>query len=138
MESLFPTRSSVFLNTSFSLALAAQSDLHHEKAVKLSAALAESKVDIVTTQAIVLEIGNSLARGRYRRIAIEAIDYLRVEPNISVVSLTDELVEAGVDLFSRRSDKEWGLVDCVSFIVMRERRIKAALTADEHFVQAGF
>ncbi len=31
-----------------------------------------------------------------------------------------------------------GLVDCISFVVMRERNIEAALTADEHFIQAGF
>lgn len=35
-------------------------------------------------------------------------------------------------------DKQWGLVDCISFVVMRERGIDEALTADHHFVQAGF
>ncbi len=35
-------------------------------------------------------------------------------------------------------DKEWGLVDCVSFVVMREHGIEAALTTDRHFIQAGF
>jgi hypothetical protein len=35
-------------------------------------------------------------------------------------------------------DKEWSLVDCISFAVMKQRKIKEALTADHHFVQAGF
>jgi predicted nucleic acid-binding protein len=35
-------------------------------------------------------------------------------------------------------DKPWGLTDCLSFIVMQERGITEALTADEHFRQAGF
>ncbi len=28
--------------------------------------------------------------------------------------------------------------DCTSFVVMKERRIRDALTSDQHFVQAGF
>jgi predicted nucleic acid-binding protein len=36
------------------------------------------------------------------------------------------------------SATEWGLVDCISFIVMQNRGITDALTADIHFQQAGF
>lgn len=38
-----------------------------------------------------------------------------------------------VELYRERDDKEWGLVDCVSFIVMRDREICDALTTDDHF-----
>jgi len=41
-------------------------------------------------------------------------------------------------LYKKYADKEWSLVDCISFIVMRERGIKQALTFDRHFEQAGF
>jgi hypothetical protein len=34
--------------------------------------------------------------------------------------------------------KEWGLTDCLSFVVMNERGVTQALTTDEHFQQAGF
>ncbi len=34
--------------------------------------------------------------------------------------------------------KEWGLTDCISFVVMQKRSITEALTADDHFRQAGF
>ena len=32
----------------------------------------------------------------------------------------------------------WSLVDCISFVVMEERRLGDALTTDRHFEQAGF
>jgi hypothetical protein len=48
------------------------------------------------------------------------------------------LFEAGTDLYSRRSDKEWSLTDCISFVVMQEQGIGEALTGDRHFEQAGF
>ena len=38
----------------------------------------------------------------------------------------------------QRQDKDWSLTDCISFIVMRDRRIVEALTGDHHFEQAGF
>ena len=34
--------------------------------------------------------------------------------------------------------KEWGLIDCVSFVVMQEWGIWEALTIDGHFQQADF
>ncbi len=41
-------------------------------------------------------------------------------------------------MFRRRHDKEWSLVDCMSFVVMQDRRLQESLTTDEHFEQAGF
>ncbi len=40
--------------------------------------------------------------------------------------------------FFRWRDKAFSFTDCTSFVLMRERRIKAALTSDRHFSQAGF
>lgn len=45
---------------------------------------------------------------------------------------------AAMHLFQSRSDKEWGLVDCLSFVVMQSQGVTQALSADHHFVQAGF
>lgn len=38
----------------------------------------------------------------------------------------------------RWRDKDFSFTDCSSFVVMKERRIRAALTNDRHFAQAGF
>lgn len=40
--------------------------------------------------------------------------------------------------FFRWKDKDFSFTDCTSFVVMRELRLKRALTTDHHFVQAGF
>jgi predicted nucleic acid-binding protein len=58
--------------------------------------------------------------------------------NRHLITHTLQLYEKAFELFRSRPDKEWGLVDCISFIVMQERKIEAALTADEHYIQAGF
>ena len=56
----------VFLDTSFAIALSAVTDRHHLKAVELSAQIEFNGNKLVTTQAILLEIGNALSRQRYR------------------------------------------------------------------------
>jgi hypothetical protein len=35
-------------------------------------------------------------------------------------------------------DKDWGLTDCISFVVMKDTKMTEALTTDHHFEQAGF
>jgi predicted nucleic acid-binding protein len=36
------------------------------------------------------------------------------------------------------TSSQWSLTDCISFVVMQDRQITGALTADHHFEQAGF
>jgi predicted nucleic acid-binding protein len=57
---------------------------------------------------------------------------------MKVVSVDTSLLNRGLDLYHSRPDKDWGLTDCISFVVMREQNLIDALTADRHFVQAGF
>ena len=97
-----------------------------------------SYLRLVTTQAILLEIGNALSKQKYRSAAIQLLESLEADPNIEIVPLTNELYNAAFQLFKSRQDKEWGLVDCISFLVMQNRAITEALTADDHFNQAGF
>jgi len=42
------------------------------------------------------------------------------------------------DVLHAVADKTWGLVDCVSFVVMRDEGISSAFTNDRHFQQGGF
>ena len=47
-------------------------------------------------------------------------------------------LDAGINLYLSRPDKDWSLTDCTSFVAMQERGLTDALTADHHFEQAGF
>ena len=93
---------------------------------------------MVTTPAILLEIGNALAKLQYRRAAAQLLSSLCSDPSVEIVPLSDQLFAQGLKLYSERSDKEWGLTDCISFVIMRARGIMGALTTDVHFQQAGF
>ena len=89
------------------------------------------------TDAVLLEIGNALARS-YKQEAVEIIEQFLAAEEVEVVHLTPRLFTQGFTLYKSHQDKPWGLVDCISFIVMREAGVTQALTFDQHFVQAGF
>jgi hypothetical protein len=128
----------LFLDTAYAIALAAPGDDHHDQAIALADSLEAQGTRIVTTRAITIEIGNALARLRYRQAAIELLDSLDQDPSVEIVPISGELYHRAFQLYRDRRDKERGITDCISFVVMRERSIACALTTDEHFQQAGF
>jgi uncharacterized protein len=130
--------SEIFLDTAYAIALSASADEHHERAVLLAKRIKKERAKLVTTRGVLLEIGNALARLRYRHAAIGLLQSLESDPAVEIVPLSEGLYGRGLHLFSERSDKEWSLIDCLSFVIMQDRGIQAALTTDEHFQQAGF
>ena len=58
--------------------------------------------------------------------------------SVEIVPTSEELYQRAFQLYQSRADKEWGLTDCVSFVVMQDRGLSDALTTDKHFEQAGF
>jgi predicted nucleic acid-binding protein len=56
----------------------------------------------------------------------------------TVVAASRELVEQGIELYSKRHDKSWSMTDCTSFRVMEEFGITDSLSTDHHFEQAGY
>jgi hypothetical protein len=127
----------VFVDTAFVVALASRQDQYHAAATALVPRF-RSGTRMVTTRAVCLEIGNTLASELYRRKGIELLSGIAKDPRFEIVPLTEDLYAEGMTLFSERRDKEWSLTDCVSFLVMQRRGIRLALTADNHFRQAGF
>jgi predicted nucleic acid-binding protein len=40
-------------------------------------------------------------------------------------------------LFADRMDKDWSLMGCISFVMMHQHELPAALTTERHFERAG-
>ena len=135
MEKNKLTISKAFLDTGFVIALINERDQYHQQALDL-ADIYEQYL-LVITDAVFLEIANALSRN-YKQEAIQVIEELNSSENVEVVRLTPELFERAFDLYKKRQDKSWGLVDCLSFIIMQDQNINFALSFDQHFIQAGF
>ena len=128
----------VFLDTSYVVALCSYKDKYHNIALRIVEDIKKKSIHLITSQVILLEIGNTLARLNARNAAVKLLKSIENDPLIEIIPLTESLYRKGFSLFCERLDKEWGITDCISFIIMKERSINAALTTDIHFQQAGF
>lgn len=127
-----------FLDTAFAIALISPKDFFHEKALELAKQVEKDKARLLTTRTIVIEIGNALSKEGLRKSAVELIDSMEADETITIIPISDEIYKDAFKLFRSRLDKEWGLTDCISFVVMKQHGITKALTTDQHFQQAGF
>jgi predicted nucleic acid-binding protein len=128
----------VFLDTCGWLALLNASDALHTTAKAAWRDFGRRGYSIVLTELVLLETGNGLARTPARRLLRPSLEKLRASPRTQIISASRDLLDRALDLYDRRSDKSWGLVDCVSFSVMQDLGVLEAFTNDRHFEQAGF
>ncbi|EDN66274.1 conserved hypothetical protein [Beggiatoa sp. PS] len=128
-------RKPIFIDTVFVLALVNRRDQYHQQALSLAKQF--DGYPLLVTDAVLLEIGNALAHN-YKKESIKIIEQFVKSEEIEVVRLTPQLFKQAFELYKKYEDKTWGLVDCISFVVMWEAGITQALTFDQHFVQAGF
>ncbi len=130
--------SSIFLDTSGWLGLLNIKDVKHAQANTTWLELGNRGCHIVLTDWVIAETGNGLARTQIRDRFADAVDRIWTSPNVDIVIVDELLLAESVNYYRRHADKSWGLVDCASFLVMRDRGIADAFTSDKHFEQAGF
>lgn len=125
----------VFADTFYFIALLNTEDPAHERAIMASL---EHGRRFVTSEAVMTELGDALNNPGDREDFNALMQMVRKDAAWELVPSSRELFRAGHDIFRRHRDKSWQMTDCISFAAMRQRHIKAALTGDAHFVQAGF
>lgn len=125
----------IFVDTGFVLAKINRNDQYHQEALKLLDKFEDTPW--VTTEAVLLEIGNAMAKD-YKLQAVEFIEDCLTLDRVEVVKITPYLFNQALKVYKDYQDKEWGLIDCVSFVVMAEKGITQVLAFDKHFAQAGF
>lgn len=125
----------VFADTSYYLALGNERDEWHSRAVE---ALRNGRLRVVTSAWVILEIGDGLSNTAMRKNFARFLSSIRSDRQTQVVGFSAGVFDSAVKLYNQRPDKQWSLTDCTSFVIMNKRRVRRALTADRHFVQAGF
>lgn len=125
-----------FLDTTYLLALLIPRDALHSRASDWREKLRRHST--LTTEYVLLEVLDALARRDARQAGLSVWDSVGADPLVTVIHSSPELMKQGLDLYRQRSDQDWQLTDCISFVVMQQHRIRDALTYDHHFEQAGF
>ena len=124
-----------FLDTVGLLATWDRDDQWHAAAAPRFAALLASRVPLFTTTFVLAECANAVARKPYRPV----VDELRaaLTHKGSLVFPTADDWDAAWTAYRRGEAAGAGIVDHLSFVVMRRLGVTRAFTNDRHFRAAG-
>lgn len=128
----------VFVDTGYFVALLNHRDDLHSRAVSLAQEWEKTNRAAVTTEAVLIELGNFFARSPLRRTVVAAIRQVRQAGGFEVVVCDSTLLERSLTRYATHHDKSWSLTDCLSMEVMLDASCHEAATPDHHFAQAGF
>ena len=100
---------------------------------------AGASVTFYTTEAVLIELLTFFSnRGTHLRHQVALfVEDLRASSPTILIPQTPALFEAAFDLYRRRADKTYSMVDCIGMVVCRQQSITDVLTADQDFAQEG-
>lgn len=128
----------VFVDSFAWIAAINKSDNYHKSSLNTIDSLLKRKVKLVTSNYVIIETINALSKAEFRKAVIEFVGRLKKSPSVEIIKITDEMYDNAWKLYQERMDKDWGIIDCTSFEVMRIFNIKKTFSNDKHFEQAGF
>lgn len=128
--------SRVYLDTVGLIATWDKTDQWHEDATRAYLKIRSARFSGITTLPVLIECGNASARRPYRPDVNSLRKQLAARGRLIVP--TDEDWEVAWNAYDRGEAANAGIVDQVSFVVMRRLGISQAFTNDSHFKAAGF
>jgi predicted nucleic acid-binding protein len=127
---------SVFVDTSFFIALLDDDDGEHAAAVLLWRRAAEERLSVLPSNYVVVESCAVLQR----RLGVSAERRLvrqLLEP-VGVEWVTREDHERAVGALLVADRRQLSIVDCTSFAMTRRLKVREFLAFDQHFAEQGF
>jgi predicted nucleic acid-binding protein len=126
----------IFLDTVGLVAVWDEDDQWHAAADAVFRALVRNRLRLITTTLVMYECGNAAARRLYRNDVESFREELLRFRDLIVPTSADEAI--AWQEYRRGSVGSAGIVDHVSFAVMRRLGVVEVFTNDRHFAAAGF
>src|SRR5207244_5910070 len=115
----------VFADSYYYFALFNREDPAHARAVEFSRTF---RGKMATTAWVLTEVADGMAGPYDRDVFVRFFDDLRIDPDVQLVPASSGLFDEGIALYRSRSDKQWSLTDCISFVTMNRENLTEALT----------
>ena len=130
--------SETFVDTSGFYALLVERDEMHELAVRILRQAERRRATFVTSDYVLDETATLLAARGFGHLVDDFLQST-LRSKACVVDWTGpELFARTATFMAKHIDQGWSFTDCVSFQIMKARKLREALTKDEHFEKAGF
>jgi predicted nucleic acid-binding protein len=126
----------VFIDTGAFLARFLSGDSHHRAVMKSWKRLPGRP--LFTSNHVVDETLTLLGRRAGYQFAADQADAIYGSQALEILYSGPEEERDAVELLRKFADQRVSFTDCVSFVLMKRRRIRTAFTLDRHFLAAGF
>ena len=60
---------------------------------------------------------------------------MRASRRVKIIPVSSGLFQRGLERMAERTDKDWSLTDCISFVVMEDEGLTELLTGGRYFDQ---
>ncbi|NWF54093.1 MAG: type II toxin-antitoxin system VapC family toxin [Syntrophaceae bacterium] len=130
--------SEIFIATSGFYALLVRGDDRHIRAAEVFREAARKKRGLVTTDYVLDEIATLLVARGYTAVLANFFNRVRESEACRVDWMDADYFEKTKELFLKIPPRRWSFTDCFSFIIMKELRLRDAVSKDSHFKTAGF
>ena len=130
--------SEIFVDTGGFYALLVKKDGMHKKAQDLLEEGARKKTGFVTTDYVLDETATLLKARGHAHLLARFFETVFASRACRTEWMDPARFDQTQSLFLKHADHDWSFTDCFSFVVMRQRRLRDALSKDGHFVEAGF
>jgi uncharacterized protein len=128
----------IFIDTGAFIARFLTGDERHSVGSKLWKQMQESKDICITSNFVLDETLTYLARRSSYTFSAHVARHLFLSDTLVIVRPTPEDELEAVGFFEKYADQEVSFTDCISFALMRKRRIQNVFSFDRHFTLAGF
>ena len=130
----------VFADTNYFAAILNQHDRLHVRALAVGRELTiAGDVRFVTLLATLGELLTFASnQGEHvRREAADLVERVLSSPDFDVIEDDRRLFDAARDLYRRRPDKSYSMIDCMAMVVCSQQSITEVLTGDRDFEREG-
>ncbi len=127
----------VFIDSSAYYALADANDKNYRTAESLLQTLTAEKRRLYTTNFALAETYALLLSRLSRDDAVRIFDAYRRSAATTIIRVRQSDEDAGWKIIVQYADKEFSLVDAMSFVIMERIGVSEAFTFDDHFRQYG-
>ena len=123
----------IFWDTSGFYALLASDDKRHLIAVDILGQLKKERTMSITSDWIIGETCTLLGARQRGHMIPKFLDLLADSKMLQRNFVASDTIAAAEVFLRRNCTRGYSYTDCISFMLMRERKLTKALTADEHF-----
>lgn len=128
----------VFVDTSAFYALMMAKDSAHDQTVEALNDVRNGNARWITTDYVLDESATLLSVRGHHSKAVEILELAGKSRALQMEWMDSQRFFNVRSLFAKYHDQGFSFTDCFSFVLMRELKIRKALTKDSHFTVMGF